>query len=152
MSTNWAALTRSYLALRAPAMLDEAIAAAQGEEIIALLKAFQQRDIEAVDQYAGVLYESLRSKWCTEEALTIALLHLDLRVQLVEIYKQFPVEQQIQALEMGLESCRIAIDLATQLNDLPCVAFCRAVEGQGLYAGRHFDPARQAYNAALTIH
>jgi len=152
MSTNWTALARTYLTHRDLAVLEQAIAAAQEQEIVALLKAFQAQEIEAVDRCAGGLHESLHRAGRTEEALTIALLHIDLRARLVEIYNRVPVEQQMQALQMGLENCTIAIALATRLNDLPCVALYKGIEGNGLYAARCLDEARQAYQEALAIY
>ena len=79
------------------------------------------------------------------------LLRAALRARVVEFYQRFPLEQQARALQLGLEACEIAIDLATQLGDLPCVAVFQAVKGTGLYCACDLNAARAAYADALAL-
>jgi hypothetical protein len=136
MSTEWATLVRHYLARRDPAVLEQAIAATQEPEIIALLRAVQEHNFETITRLAPALYESLQREERSEEALTVALLATNQQVQLVESYNQFPLEQQSQALEFGLEACEITIRLATLLDDPPCVACYQFTKGNGPRLGR----------------
>src|SRR6185503_18943395 len=121
MNNDWAALARQYLVRSEPVLMEQAIAAAREQEIVALLRAFLQKNFETTNYLATVLYESLQRVGRIEEAFTVALLPTDLQTRLVEFYNRFPLEQQAQLLQLGLEACEEAMLLATQLDDLPCV-------------------------------
>jgi hypothetical protein len=99
---------RLYLALRKKELLQQAVETAEqaGEMDIAnLLRAFQAQDIETMDRMAPALHRSLRESGREEEAWTVALVHLDTRALLAEMFMHFPLEQQMEALEVGLEAC-----------------------------------------------
>jgi tetratricopeptide (TPR) repeat protein len=153
-SARWARLTRQYLALRKDELLQQAVETAEqaGEMDIAnFLRAFQARDIETIDRMAPALHHSLRESGREEEAWTVALVSLDIRARLVEVFMHFPLEQQMTALEVGLEACKEATAVARALGDEPCTALYRAVAGNGYYRARRFEEAQGAYREALEI-
>ncbi len=151
MDTNWTVLVRQYFARQDRALLEQAITAAQEQEIVALLTAVQEWDLNAIDRLAHTLHESLYRAGRVEEALTVALLATDLQAQCVEFYNQFPLEQQSQALEFGLRACDTAIHLATLLADQPCAALYQSAKGSGLYHARELEAARAAYAKAIVL-
>jgi tetratricopeptide (TPR) repeat protein len=154
-SILWARLIRQYLALRKKELLQQAVETAEqaGEmDIAKFLRAFQAQDIETMDRMAPALHHSLRESGREEEAWTVVLVHLDTRAQLVEVFMHFPLEQQMEALEVGLEACEKATAIARTLGDEPCTAFYRAVAGNGYYRARRLEEAEGAFREALEIY
>jgi tetratricopeptide (TPR) repeat protein len=154
-SARWARLTRQYLALRKKELLQQAVETAEqaGEmDIAKFLRAFQAQDFETMDSMVPALLDALRESGREEEAWTVALVHLDTRAQLVKVFMHFPLEQQMEALKVGLEACQQATAIARTLGDEPCTAFYRAVAGNGYHRARRFKEAEEAYREALGIY
>ncbi len=152
---GWAQLARQYIALQKPALLEQAVQAADtaGETAIAqLLRAFQQRDEQSVDTIAAALLPALQSAGRTEEAQTVRLIALFLRAALVERFKHFPLELQAQMWEVGLQACEQSLRIARALNDLPCVAFYFGLMGRGYYHARRYGEAVAVYQEALALY
>ena len=134
-SLQWARLTRQHLALRKGELLQQAVEKAEqaGETSIAnLLRAFQAEDIETVERLAPALHRALRQAGREEEAWTVELVHLDIKARLVKEFMHLPLEQQMEALKVGLKACEQAAAIARALGDEPCIALYRVVAGNGL--------------------
>ncbi|MFN3422527.1 MAG: tetratricopeptide repeat protein, partial [Armatimonadota bacterium] len=152
---QWAKLTRQYLALRKDELLEQAIKAAEkaGERQIAqLLRAFQSEDFQTIDRQSYPLHRALREAGREEEAWTIALVGLDIRARLVELFMHFPLGQQAVALEAGLEACKEASDIARALGDEACVALYLAMAGNGYGRAHRFEEAEEAFREAIEIY
>jgi hypothetical protein len=158
MDNDWAILVRQYLAFarRDPIIMEQAITAAQAaqeSEIVALLKAFQEQDIDTAVHYAAVLTdEALQGTLRVDAALIVPLLLADMGVQFFQDYSHLPFEERAQVLQIGLEQCDVAIHCAEGLGDLPCIAFYQLQKGIGFYYARRFDAAREAYELGLEMY
>lgn len=153
-SASWARLTRQYLALRKAELLVQAIEAAEqaGEKkIVGLLRAFQAEDDETIDRQVPALHHALLEAGREEEAWTVALVYLDRKARLAELFLRFPLEHQAAVLEAGLKACEQTTAIAHILGDEPCVAFYRAAAGNGYFRGRRLEEAEEAYQEALSI-
>ncbi|MBS1796074.1 MAG: CHAT domain-containing protein [Acidobacteria bacterium] len=148
----WAIRLRRHIALQKPEILDEAIAEAQGDtEIVNLLDLFKNEDIEKVNQTVERLIPQLQSVGRNEEAATAYLIYLNFRVALAEMYIQFPIEQQRQAREAGIQACQEAAQIAESLDDAALRAFYLVVLAGGFYSSRQLREAEYFYLSALKI-
>jgi CHAT domain-containing protein len=154
-SVPWARLTRQYLALRKDEFLEQAIAEAQrtGEtEIVALLHAWQQGDFQTIQEQAQELHGKFLEAGRNEEAWTVALVGLDQLAALAELFIQFPLEQQLPALEAGLRACQEAAAIAQALGDEACEAFYKGVAANGYARSRRLEGAQAAYEEGLALY
>lgn len=150
---SWPRLARAYLARLKPELLEAAIDAARrdGEaEAAALLLHFRRKDFEQLFQLAEKMFGALRAAGREEEALTVALLGLDPRASMAGNFMYYPVEQQAEALRIGLEASRQAAHFAGSIGDEECQAFYLMSLGNGWTEARHFAEAESAYEEALS--
>jgi tetratricopeptide (TPR) repeat protein len=104
-----------------------------------------------LDRLAAELQDALLRAGRTEEVQTAALLPLHVRAALVERFQFYPTEDQSRLLQLGLESCEDAIELAEALDDQGCAALYLDLAGRGYYHDRNLEAARSAYGEALAI-
>jgi tetratricopeptide (TPR) repeat protein len=153
----WAKPFREYIALvgRNDAPLQEALQRAQqaGEnEIVALLSQLAQGQSDDAAEQASRLFLQLQQQGRLEEAYSLLLLPIVMRAALAELFRQFPVEHQMAALQVGLEACEAGYRLAQALSDEPCQALFLGVKGGGLREARQLEAAVGAYEQALAIY
>lgn len=130
----WASLVRGYLALRRTATLEQAIETAQevGDERVAvLIRALLVEDLATIDAAAPDLYREFRAAGRESDALTVALVGLDMRARLAQTFDSYPPEQRAEVVEVGLNTCRRAWAFAALLGDWACQAFYRMLEAIG---------------------
>jgi tetratricopeptide (TPR) repeat protein len=152
----WAKPFREYIAraFRDATPLQEALQCAQraGErEIAALIALLAQGEIVAAAEQAQRLFVSLDQQGRLEEAYSLLLLPILGQASLVELFRQFPLEQQRAALQAGVQACEQGYHLSRALRDEPCQALFLAGKGRGLYEARQLEAALAAYEEALGI-
>lgn len=153
-SVPWARLARQYLSSQKEEFLEQAIEAAQSsveQEVVTLLRSLKQRDFEVIAANAPQLSWNFLAKGRHEEGITISLVGLDWQSSLVMRFKPFPLKQQAAVLELGIQSCQQAANLARALGDKDCQAFYKAGEGLGLFGWRRLSEAEAACREALAI-
>src|SRR5262245_24390966 len=123
MKTHWATSARQYLARRDAVFLQHAIDEAHDKQLVAVLSAHQRGDSVAVHDLAPAIHDRLAREGRTEDATTVALLHIDVWARGVEEYVRLPLDRQQEILGTGLAYCHLGVVLSTQLNDLPCLGF-----------------------------
>jgi CHAT domain-containing protein/tetratricopeptide (TPR) repeat protein len=153
----WVKPFRQFIALggRDRAPLQHALQRAQqaGErEIAALLSMLAQGEIVAAAEQAQRLFVSLHQQGRLEEAYSLLLLPILGQASLVELFRQFPLEQQMAALQAGLDACEGGYRLSRALSDEACQALFLGVKGTGLYEARQLEAAVGAYEEALAIY
>lgn len=149
----WAIKARHHLALRKPEQLDQAIAEAGNEhEIVRLLEAFKQSDFEKIDQLTEQIIIRLQQETRDEEALTTQLICFDTRAVLAEHYIQYPLEDQRQVRETGIQACQLAVQIAVILQDKPCQAFYLSLLASGFIRSRQFREAEYFKTEALQVY
>lgn len=150
----WMYKVRKCLALRRQNLLTEAIAETRDQtEINAFLQAFVNQNLSEVDRLAEDLIPQLNQTNRREEALTVNLLYLDVRAGLAEgQHLRFPLEKQQEMRELGIESCRQAVQVARDLNDKPCEAIYLLRLGGGFRHSRNFPEAEYFYAQALPLY
>jgi tetratricopeptide (TPR) repeat protein len=153
----WAKPFREYIArgFRDEAPLREALRRAQqaGEsQIAALLSMLAQGQHDAAADTASHLFPRLHQQWRLEEAYSLLLLPIVIRAALAELFRQFPFEQQMAALQAGLDACEGGYRLSRALSDEACQALFLGVKGTGLYEARQLEAAVGAYEEALGLY
>ena len=152
----WVRPFRQFIALggRDRAPLQHALQRAQqaGErEIAALIALLAQGERVAAAEQAQRLFVSLHQQGRLEEAYSLLLLPITVRTMLVEQFRQFPLEQQMAVLRVGLEACEAGYRVSRALRDEPCQALFLAVKGTGLCEARQLEAALAAYEEAEGI-
>lgn len=160
----WAIKARRYLALRQMEMLDEAIAEAHklakgsfwglaanpvDTEIFRFVEAYRQDNIAELDSLSAQLISKLKQNNRHEEALTVNLLYVDIDAILGDNYPAYPVEQQENIKERGIQACQQAIQIARILNDKACQAVYSAFLATAFSESRQFYEAEHFYKEAL---
>ncbi|MBA4122964.1 MAG: CHAT domain-containing protein [Acidobacteria bacterium] len=149
----WAIKARRHLALRKPELLDQAIAEAGNEhEIVRLLEAFKQSDFEKIAQLTEQIVPRLKQANRDEEVLTIKLINVDTLAAFVELFNQFPLEEQRHLREIGIQACQKALQIAEILQDKPCQAFYLRGLAFGFDSSRQLREAEYFYKEALQIY
>lgn len=149
----WAIKARRYLALGKRELLTEAIAEARGQtEIAAFLEVFADGNLSEIDRLSEELTPILQQAKRREEVLTVNLLYLDIRAGFADSYIHYPVEQQKQARELGIEACHQTIEIAQILNDKPCQATYSRFLANGLANSRQLREAEHFYIQALRLY
>jgi CHAT domain-containing protein/tetratricopeptide (TPR) repeat protein len=153
----WAKPFREYIAraFRDATPLQEALQCAQraGEnEIAALLSMLAQGQHDAAADTASHLFPRLHQQWRLEEAYSLLLLPIRMQAALAEQFRQFPFEQQMAALQAGLDACEGGYRLSRALSDEACQALFLGVKGTGLYEARQLEAAVGAYEEALGLY
>ena len=143
----WDALLRRYLVLEEPSLLDQAIAAAEGD-VVGLLQAVKSRDGIAVNELAPKVSESLNSEERTDEAITAWLILADCWARAVTD-KHVPPAQRDRTLRVGMKACEDAVRLATLLEDRACAAFYLGALAAGLRRARRPADAHVHLEKAL---
>ncbi len=145
----WTKPYRRYLALRQDDDFGTALAIAP-VDVAEFLTLSRQGDFEAVTGRIQVLRQRFADS--SEESLTMELAHLDVFTRLCESFRSYPIDLQSDALEMGLQACGHAIQVARALEALPCTAFYTSFMARGLRGKGLWEPACDAYRAALAIY
>jgi len=153
----WVRPFRQFIALggRDRAPLQHALQRAQqaGErEIAALIALLAQGERVAAAEQAQRLFVSLHQQGRLEEAYSLLLLPIVIRAALAELFRQFPLEQQMAALQAGLDACEGGYRLSRALSDEACQALFLGVKGTGLYEARQLEAAVGAYEEALGLY
>jgi CHAT domain-containing protein/tetratricopeptide (TPR) repeat protein len=153
----WAKPFREFIArgFRAPAPLQEALQRAQraGErELVALLSLLAQRQLNDAAEQAARLFPLLQQQGRLEEAYSLLLLPIAIEASRVELFRQFPLEQQMAVLQAGLTACEAGYRLSRALRDEACQAMFLVVKGNGLRESRQLEAAVEAYEEALAIY
>jgi CHAT domain-containing protein/exonuclease VII small subunit len=153
----WAKPFREFIArgFRAPAPLQEALQRAQraGErELVALLSLLAQRQLNDAAEQAARLFPLLQQQGRLEEAYSLLLLPIAIEASRVELFRQFPLEQQMAVLQAGLTACEAGYRLSRALSDEACQAMFLVVKGKGLRESRQLEAAVEAFQQALTIY
>ncbi len=162
----WAIKARRYIALRKKELLDESLTCAKkmakgsffgltanpiDKEIVQFLVAFADYDSEVVERLTEQLIPKLQQSERLEESLSLNLLYHDIRAGLVRSYFRYPIEQQKQMRELGIQACEKAIQIAQILNDKLCQAFYSNALGIGLAETRRLREAEYFLLEALQI-
>lgn len=152
---KWAELARKFLSQRNDKFLRKAIFEAQklGElEIINCLQSAADSNISDVKQLTDKLIQILDNSGRREESLTLKLLYLDTLAALTETYLEFPIEDQKEIRELGIQACRLAVETSLILRDKPCYAFFESVLADGFYSSNQFREAKFSYEKALKLY
>ena len=152
MPAEWAPLARKYIAERRGEFLAMAHRAAADADIAGMLLAWGQEDLLQVDSLAPAVAERLRHAGRTDEASTAVLVHRDCRASLVEHIRHLPESVRNQALQVSLQACLEAREVAQRLNDRPCEARYLLFTAIGHLEARQLSAARNAYDDALAIY
>jgi hypothetical protein len=129
---EWVVLLRLYLARRDPSFLREGAFSDASEPEASFLRAFRDGNDPSAEKLGKELQTLLEKSGRHTAASVVALARADLRAKLAVFYRRFPSEQWHQALKWGIDGCNRAIELAQQLEDLPCLAHYHAQKSQGL--------------------
>jgi CHAT domain-containing protein/exonuclease VII small subunit len=153
----WAKPFREFIArsFRDPAPLQEALQRAQraGErELVALLSLLAQRQLNDAAEQADRLFPLLQQQGRLEEAYSLLLLPIAIEASRVELFRQFPLEQQMAVLQAGLTACEAGYRLSRALSDEACQAMFLVVKGRGLWESRQLEAAVEAFQQALAIY
>lgn len=154
-SVPWARLTREYLARRELPSLDAAISEAQQSrenDVVELLRYFRDQHHEQVAALSGNLLNAVYSAGRYEEALTVMIISLDSSAELARRFRQYPFEQQMEALSIGLHACQQIVVYARALGDDACQAYYLVGEGLGYAEARYLTDAAGAYEDALKLY
>ncbi len=145
----WTKPYRRYLALRQDEELAAALAIAPAE-VGEFLTMSSHGDAEAANQRIDALRQRLAES--REESLSIELSYIDIFALLCERLPDYPLHQQNDALNMGVQACEKAVQVAHALEDLPCAAFYACVMASGLEGRGLLERAAEAYGTALDIY
>jgi tetratricopeptide (TPR) repeat protein len=153
----WAKPLREFIArgFGDPAPLQEALRRAQraGErELVALLSLLAQRQLNDAAEQVARLFPLLQQQGRLEEAYSLQLLPIAIEASRVELFRQFPLEQQMAVLQAGLTACEVGYRLSRALSDEACQAMFLVVKGRGLCESRQLEAAVEAYEEALAIY
>lgn len=148
----WAIKARRFIALREDKLFSDAIAEASGQiDIVNFLQAYATGTIEEIDNLAPQLTSILQRTGHLEEGLTVILLTLDVRTVLAGAYINYPFEQQMQMREIGIQSCRDAIQISQKLNDKPCQAIYSELLANAFWKSRQLPEAEHFGIQALQL-
>ncbi len=153
-SVKWAKLVRQFIALQKVEYLNESIAEAKkiGEtEITTILRAWFSGDLENVLRRIEPNVQRLQTANQQEEALTLILITLFFRASLTEGFRQFPIEQQMKALQSGIDACQQGVQISQILNDQACEATILILMAGGFQEIKQLERAGQLYFEALVV-
>lgn len=148
----WAFMARGFLAVRQTATMEKAAETARqvgDERVAALLRALLAGDLAAIDHDAPRLYEEFRAAGRESDALTVALVSMDMRAALAQTFDRYPLEQQAEVVEVGLNTCRRAEAFAAVLGDWACQAYYKQLEAAGWARWNRPHEAAAASSGAL---
>ncbi len=148
-NSSWTRPYRRYLALRQDDDFAAALTIAP-VDVAEFVTLSLRGDAGAANERIAPLRERLADS--REELLTIQLSYHDIYARLCETFKDFPFHQQNDALNKGVQACELAIQIARELEELPCAAFFAYIMAKGL-RGRGFPQAAcDALRAAWALY
>lgn len=152
---KWTELARKFLSQRNDKFLRKAVIEAKkfGEsEIIKCLQFAIDSNTDDIKRLTDQIIPALDKSGRHEEALTLKLLYLDTLAALTETYIEFPIEQQKEIRELGIQACRLAVKTSLILRDKPCQAFFESVLADGFYSSNQLREAKISYEKALKLY
>jgi len=146
-------LVREYIALGDKNKLNEAIKILQSSnelkysELIEFLIAAKIDDWEKVKK-ANLVRTTQIDNW----HLIARLVQIKYIASLVSIYTQYPIEQHVRILKMGINASIEAIDISMRLEDKSCEARFRFLLARGFQENRDYQNAKKSYTESLEIY